>query len=97
MVELMVCEDKVSLQYRVDRVDRPINPMHGQAFQLVDKGPFRRLITYLRPSLVDKDIPHRKKLRKEILQRAAVAEEALKQRLKVCLSTPLIFHSSLTQ
>ncbi|KAG2116642.1 uncharacterized protein F5147DRAFT_758226 [Suillus discolor] len=29
-----------------------------EAFQLVDKGPFRRLLQYLRPSLSDRDIPH---------------------------------------
>ncbi|KAG2036562.1 hypothetical protein BDR03DRAFT_1011522 [Suillus americanus] len=30
-----------------------------KAFQLVDKGPFRRLLQYLRPSLSDRDILHR--------------------------------------
>jgi hypothetical protein len=28
------------------------------AFLLVDKGPFRRLLRFLWPSLSDKDIPH---------------------------------------
>ncbi|KAG2758103.1 hypothetical protein P692DRAFT_20867005 [Suillus brevipes Sb2] len=32
-----------------------------EAFQLVDKGPFRRLLQYLQPSLSDNDIPHHTK------------------------------------
>jgi hypothetical protein len=30
-----------------------------EAFLLVDKGAFRRLLTYTRPGLSDKDNPHR--------------------------------------
>jgi hypothetical protein len=28
------------------------------AFRLIDKGPFRRLLRYCRPSLRDTDVPH---------------------------------------
>jgi hypothetical protein len=55
-----------------------------QAFQLVDRGPFRRLIKYCRPSLTDADIPHRMTLRKEILSRAEIVKERVKDELKVC-------------
>ena len=46
----------------------------NKAFQLVDKGPFRRVLTYLRPSLSDKDIPHRQTLRNEIINKANLSE-----------------------
>jgi hypothetical protein len=52
---------------------------------LVDKGPFRRLLRYCRPSLKESDIPHRTKMREEILQRIEVAEERLRSKLKVML------------
>ena len=45
-----------------------------QAFQLVDKGAFRRLLMYTRPSLSERDIPHRTKIQEEILLKAEVAE-----------------------
>jgi len=50
----------------------------NKAFQLVDKGPFRRVLTYLRPSLSDKDIPHRQTLRNEIINKANLSEARLK-------------------
>ncbi|OJA11406.1 hypothetical protein AZE42_13443 [Rhizopogon vesiculosus] len=53
-----------------------------KAFQLVDKGPFRRLLTYLQPSLSDKDIPHRKAVCNEILKKAEATEVRLKEILK---------------
>jgi hypothetical protein len=56
-----------------------------KGFQLIDRGPFRRLLAYLRPSLSDKDIPHRTALRKEILLRAEVAEAKVKAALQVSL------------
>jgi hypothetical protein len=52
-----------------------------EAFQLVDKGPFRRLLQYLRPSLSDNDIPHRTKTRQEILDRTSFAIERIKKAL----------------
>ncbi len=55
----------------------------NKAFQLVDKGPFRRVLTYLRPSLSDKDIPHRQTLRNEIINKANLSEARLKELLKV--------------
>ena len=55
----------------------------NKAFQLVDKGPFRRVLTYLRPSLSDKDIPHRQTLCNEIINKANLSEARLKELLKV--------------
>ncbi|KAJ6616243.1 hypothetical protein B0H10DRAFT_1949272 [Mycena sp. CBHHK59/15] len=48
-----------------------------QVFMLVDKGPFRSLLQYCRPSLKESDIPHCTKMRKEILKCTVDAEERL--------------------
>ena len=56
-----------------------------QAFQLVDKGSFRQLLTYLRPSLLNNEIPHCTKLCTEILEWASVVEGHVKERLQVSL------------
>ena len=53
-----------------------------KAIQLVDKDSFRRLLQYLRPSLSDKDIPHHTKTRDEILARARLAVDRVKEKLK---------------
>ena len=58
----------------------------GQAFRLVEKGPFRRLLMYLRPALADKDIPHRTFLQKEILKCAELVEAQIKTALQVNVS-----------
>jgi hypothetical protein len=55
--------------------------IYFQAFQLVDKGAFRRLLMYTRPSLSEKDIPHRTKVQKEILLRAHAAEVKVREAL----------------
>lgn len=52
-----------------------------QAFQLVDKGAFRRLLIYTRPSLSERDIPHRTKVQQEILLRARGAEVKVSEAL----------------
>jgi hypothetical protein len=46
-----------------------------EAIQLVDKGPFCRLLQYLRPSLSENDIPHRTKTRQEILDQARLVHQ----------------------
>ena len=81
IVELAVCEDEASIPL----IHITIIDMALQAFQLVDRGPFRRLLMYLRPSLTDKDIPHRNMLRKEILNRSKLVEARVKEELMVCL------------
>jgi hypothetical protein len=53
------------------------------AFYLLDKSAFRQLIHYLRPTLSTKEIPHRTKIREEILARAAQAKSKLKATLQV--------------
>lgn len=53
------------------------------AFYLLDKPAFRKLLQYLRPSLAMKDIPHRTKIREEALARAVQAESKLKATLQV--------------
>ncbi|KAG2747617.1 hypothetical protein P692DRAFT_20644942, partial [Suillus brevipes Sb2] len=41
------------------------------------------LLQYLRPSLSDRDIPHRTKTWDEILKRATLAVERMKEKLKL--------------
>ena len=53
-----------------------------QAFYLVDCGSFRQLLRFCRPSLQERDIPHRHTLRAEILWRAAIAEDMVHENLK---------------
>ena len=55
----------------------------NKAFQFVDKGPFHHVLTYLRPSLSDKDIPHHQTLRNEIINKANLSKARLKELLKV--------------
>ena len=55
-----------------------------EAFLLVERGSFRRLLRYCRPALVDKDIPKRKTVRSEIIKRARIAEEKICEKLVVC-------------
>lgn len=52
-----------------------------EAFQLVDKGAFRRLLMYTQPSLSERDIPHRTKVQQEILLRASGAEVKVSEAL----------------
>lgn len=60
--------------------------VEDEAFQIVDKGAFRRLLTYLRPNLAIRDIPHRTKVRDEIMARTDVAVRVIKAKLAVsCL------------
>lgn len=53
------------------------------AFKILDRPTFRRLLLYIRPSLQDRDIPHRTKLRQLILERAKDAEDKVKAVLGV--------------
>jgi hypothetical protein len=55
----------------------------NKAFQLVDKGPFHCVLTYLQPSLLDKDIPYCQTLHNEIINKANLSEAWLKKLLKV--------------
>ena len=54
------------------------------AFQLLDRPAFQRLIHYLHPTLAIKDIPHRTKIREEVLAHAEQAKSQLKAMLQVC-------------
>ena len=53
------------------------------AFLLLDKPAFRQLLHYLRPALPIKDIPHRTRIREEVLARAGQAKAKLKATLQV--------------
>jgi len=53
------------------------------AFYLLDKPVFRQLIHYLRPNLAIKDIPHRTRIREEVLAHAVQAKSKLKATLQV--------------
>ncbi|KAF7371689.1 Dimer-Tnp-hAT domain-containing protein [Mycena venus] len=46
-------------------------------FRLVDKGPFRLLMHYMRPSLQETDLPHRTKMTSEVLKRTKKVEASL--------------------
>ena len=54
------------------------------AFYLLDKPVFRKLLHYLRPNLAMKDIPHRTKIHEEVLARAVQAKSKMKATLQVC-------------
>ncbi|PPQ85072.1 hypothetical protein CVT26_005196 [Gymnopilus dilepis] len=53
-----------------------------QPFRIVEKSSFRALLTYQRPAMNDSDIPHRTKLREEIVYKAEVAIDRLKEHFK---------------
>ncbi|KAG2114291.1 uncharacterized protein F5147DRAFT_770272 [Suillus discolor] len=52
-----------------------------EAIQLIDKGPFHRLLQYLCPNLSDGAIPHHTKTCEEILERARLAVKTIKDKL----------------
>ena len=51
--------------------------------RIIDQPAFRNLIYFCRPTLTEKDIPHRTKLRKEIIEQAKVVENQVKKNLQV--------------
>jgi hypothetical protein len=48
----------------------------------VDRGSFRQLLKFCRPSLSERDIPHRHAIRVEILRCAEIAEGRVRENLK---------------
>ena len=78
IIELVIREDEVSnsLFFIITLIWLP------QAFCLVDSGSFRQLLKFCRPSLSERDIPHRHALRTEILRRAEIAERRVRENLK---------------
>lgn len=56
---------------------------------MVDKSSFRALLKFQHPEIKDSDIPHRAKLREEILVQAGDIEERLKDHFKVNLLSSL--------
>jgi hypothetical protein len=81
IIELVVLGDNVRVSIFV--VDMTSNQISLQAIQFIDNVSFRRLVFYIRPTLQESDIPHRTKLRKEILDRAKVVEERIRVKLQV--------------
>lgn len=79
IIELIIREDEVGHDRRAPMYTSLISP---QAFCLVDRGSFRRLLKFCRPSLSECDIPHRQTLRAEILQRAGIVEGRVRENLK---------------
>ena len=49
----------------------------------MDRGSFRQLLKFCRPSLLEQDIPHWHALRAEILRRAEIAEGRVRDNLKM--------------
>jgi hypothetical protein len=70
--------------------------VEDEAFQLVDKGAFRRLLEYLRPSLIARDIPHKTKVRDEIMARAEGSILIIKAKLLVRVVLGLTFSVGLS-
>jgi len=54
-----------------------------EAFYLLDKLVFRRLLHYLHPELTSKDIPHCTKICQEVLACSVQAESNVKETLQV--------------
>ena len=57
--------------------------LEDKALQLIDKGSFCCLLTSLRPTLSERDVPHCNKLCKEILLHTETAEVWMKAALQV--------------
>ncbi|GLB42145.1 putative hAT family C-terminal dimerisation region [Lyophyllum shimeji] len=53
-----------------------------QAFTLVEKDTFRRILKYQRPATKDSDIPRRTKLQEEIMYKAGLVQRRLCERFK---------------
>jgi hypothetical protein len=63
-----------------------------EAFQLVDKASFRDLLRYCRPNLPERDIPHRTKVRDEIITKAGIVVDRIRVKLEVSTSLHAICH-----
>ncbi|KAF5313763.1 hypothetical protein D9619_013714 [Psilocybe cf. subviscida] len=57
-----------------------------QAFNIVEKTSFRALLKYQKPSMKDSDIPHRTKLREEVIHKTEVVMHKLMEHFKLCPS-----------
>ena len=90
IVDFVVSDDQVSDDYTC----RLLSNGCCQPFRIVDKKQFRVLLKYQRPATKDSDIPHRIKLRDEIILKANEAIERLKAHFKVCFGQ-MIFDSLL--
>ncbi|KAG1901096.1 uncharacterized protein F5891DRAFT_1187795 [Suillus fuscotomentosus] len=65
-----------------------------EALQLIDKPVFRRLLSYVRPALVEGDIPHCTKLTKSVKAHALTVVDAIRERLaKVDSQVSMTFNS----
>ena len=85
-IELIVIEDEVSLTCLfLVLIFTNIILISTKPFSIVERGPFRRILQFQRPTMKDSDIPHRTKIREEILEKAKVVEARLAQHLKVCV------------
>jgi hypothetical protein len=71
IVEMIVKQDDMSL-YSIIRFNK-CKPA-PKALQLVEHQPFRCLLKYCCPSLKDSDVPHHRKIQKEIMERAKDVE-----------------------
>jgi hypothetical protein len=86
IIELIVIEDEVSLTCLfLVLIFTNIILISTKPFSIVERGPFRRILQFQRPTMKDSDIPHRTKIREEILEKAKVVEARLAQHLKVCV------------
>lgn len=82
IIELIVCEDEVSRYQYLYVVSFALNFFHIQAFRLVERGSFRRLLKFCRPSLSEKDIPSRNTFRAEVLRHVQLAKGRMRDSMK---------------
>lgn len=82
IVDFVVSDDQVSLHYSYFAFNCFLTVL-VQPFQIVEKTKFRALLRYQRPAMKDSDIPHRTKLREEIIAKADEAIERLRAHFKV--------------
>lgn len=81
LIEMIVTQDEVCSSFLT--MSTCTSDVFQQAFHLIDKGPFRRMLRFARPSLAEKDIPRRNTLKKEVLARALMVVERMASKLKV--------------
>jgi len=91
---ILICAQNIIWSQGQSLTEISIPLTHIQAFLLVERDSFHGLLHYCRPGLLDKDIPKRKTFRAEIVRHAQLAEEKVRDQLKVWLNSQTI-HSTI--
>ena len=85
IIELVVVDDQVRKNFYVTSAHVQLMRDTLQAFSLVDRAAFRRLLMYQRPNTQDTDIPHRTSVAKAIHEKAYKVTNILKELFAVSL------------